>query len=78
MKKMSMFDLSNPLDEEQQMQVDGGAGSCYCSCRGSASNSTNSSANNSSDLISCSCWAGSNPIAQLNYSVHSNGLSVYC
>lgn len=78
MKKVSMFDVSNPLNEEQQLEIDAGAGNCYCSCRGKSSNSSNSSANNSSDLSSCSCYSGSDPISQLSYSVHSSGLSVYC
>lgn len=78
MKKLSMFDLSNPLDEDQQLEFDAGGSSCSCSCRGSSSSSSNDSANNASNLVSCSCWAGSDPLAQFSYSLNSSGSSIFC
>lgn len=76
MKEVSMFDVSNPLDEEQCMEVDGGA--CYCSCRGSSSTSDNRSANQSGGLMSCSCWPGSGPITSAHRAARSSGSTVYC
>ena len=38
MKELTMFDISNPLDDEQMMEIEGGLpkhdGYCGCACKG--------------------------------------------